>query len=103
MENVSIMLKIYKLCSEVSKMGKLFPNGLFGNNEKYSALCLTLKLMLINLQSIHFQRSPYFRQKFLFLKFSPSLLNSFTIRIGSDGRTDKQDLFLRGYASKNYG
>ena len=68
-----------------------------------TCLIETLKLMLINLQSIHFQRSPYFRQKFLFLKFSPSLLNSFTIRIGSDGRTDKQDLFLRGYASKNYG
>ena len=40
MENVSIMLKIYKLCSEVSKMGKLFPNGLFGNNVKYSPLDL---------------------------------------------------------------
>ena len=63
----------------------------------------TLKLMIINLQSIHFQRSPSFRQKFLFLKFSPSLLKSFTIRIGSDGRTDRQDLLLRGYASKNYG
>ena len=38
MENVSIMVKIYKLFPEVSKMGKLFPNGLFGNNVKYSPL-----------------------------------------------------------------
>ena len=38
MENVSIMIKIYKLFPEVSKKGKLFPNGLFGNNVKYSPL-----------------------------------------------------------------
>ena len=91
MENVSIMLKIYKLCSEVSKMGKLFPNGLFGNNEKYSPLCLTLKLMLINLQSIHFQRSPYFRQKFLFF-LNLALLCLIVLLLGlvvTDGLTNK--------------
>ena len=38
MENVSIMVKIYKLFPEVSKMGKLFPNELFGNNVKYLPL-----------------------------------------------------------------
>ena len=43
MENVSIMVKIYKLFPEVSKMGKLFPNGLFGNNVKYSPLHRIIK------------------------------------------------------------